>query len=76
MNTIIYQNKDLEYRCIQLGNYPTSNFFRKCERYGLKIFCIIERGVIKEKSSDFQEHQYNIQAILQERAIPIETYLS
>jgi len=73
MNTIIYQNKDLEYRCIQLGNYPTSNFFRKCERYGLKIFCVIEEGVLKETCFDFQEHQYQIQAMIKERAILIET---
>lgn len=45
MNIIVYQNRDLEFHSIQLGNYPTANFFRKCERCGLKVFCIIEGGV-------------------------------
>jgi hypothetical protein len=73
MNTIIYQNKDLEYHCIQLGNYPTPNFFKKCERCGLKVFCIIEGGIIKEKSFDFWDHQSHIQSLIQERSIAINT---
>jgi hypothetical protein len=73
MNTIVYQNKDLEYHFIQLGNYPTSNFFKKCERYGLKVFCIIEGGVIKEKCLDFPDHQHMIADFLQERSICVTT---
>jgi hypothetical protein len=73
MNTIVYQNKDLEYHFIQLGNYPTSNFFKKCERYGLKVFCIIEAGVIKERCVDFPDHQHMIADLLQQRSICVTT---
>ena len=75
MNTIVYQNKDLEYHCIQLGNYPTSNFFKKCERCGLKVFCIIEEGFIRDTCLDFWEHQRGILSFLQERSIMIKNYL-
>jgi hypothetical protein len=71
MNTIVYQNKDLEYHFIQLGNYPTSNFFEKCERCGLKVFCVIESGIIREKSMDFPEHQHSITNLLLQRSISI-----
>gem|GEM_PF-5405358 len=42
MNIIVYQNREMEFHSIQLGNYPTANFFRKCERCGLKVFCVID----------------------------------
>ncbi len=71
MNTIIYLNKDMEYHRVQLGNYPTSKFFEKCERYGLKICCVVEAGVIKDKCFDFQHYQYTIQSLLAQWSIPV-----
>jgi hypothetical protein len=68
MTTIIYANKEAEYHSIQLGNYPTFNFFQKCERYGLKVFCILEGSIMKEKCVDFEDHQNHIQPLLQKLA--------
>jgi hypothetical protein len=54
MNTIVYQNKDLEYHFIQLGNYPTPNFFEKCERYGLKVFVLLKAALLKKNAWIFR----------------------
>jgi hypothetical protein len=39
----------------------------------LKVFCIIEEGIIKEKCFDFHDHQPKIQSLLQQRSIHIKT---
>lgn len=61
----------MEYNCVQLGNYPTSKFFEKCERYGLKVCCVVEGGLIKDKCVDFHDYQYTIHSLLEQWSIPV-----